>query len=188
MLPGGLLLRALLSPYSCRAFWNSSRCSSFPCCSPLSSDGVMENGWGGDRGFIRQRSALLQTTGTCKGPPSIMTAPRCQSATPSLPFSATCDQQSCPRDGRQACHSGWRLQIYACWHMCLKGCFYSGSVWSKQASAGSFSVGPFFYLKHHNDQKENVFPVVWNTTTNQPTTRGYRRTEYHHKYIYKCNT
>lgn len=100
---------------------------------------------GGDRGFKRQRSALLQTTGTCKGPPSIMTAPRCQSATLSLPFSATCDQQSCQPDSRQACHSGWRLQIYACWHMCLKGCFYSGSVWSKQASAGSFLVGPFFY-------------------------------------------
>lgn len=69
---------------------------------------------GGERGFIRQISALLQTTGTCKGPPSITTAPRCQSATPSLPFSATCDQQSCQPDGRQACHSGWRLEIYAC--------------------------------------------------------------------------
>lgn len=56
----------------------------------------------------------------------------------------------------------------------LKGCFYSCSDHSKQATSSSVPMEPF-YFKYHNDQKVNALPVEsgLDTITTLQATRAF---------------
>lgn len=173
----GLLLRVLLSPHGCRAFWNSRQWSPFPCCSPRSDCGGPQKAWAYR---LRQRSdgSSPANHSNPRRPQNNVTAPSVnQRHWAYLSRQPVTYKDACPSESGGGLSLSIRsLQTHSCWCMCSGGCFsldalFRGSsdwrllpCWGALWEAPQSSAGECLAF--------GIRPKTTPTPTH-PTTKGY---------------